>query len=226
MNTALAPLIDHTLLRADAAELDVLRLCREAIGCGFAAVCVHPCRLEPAKAALAGSRVKLCTVAGFPLGASTTAVKQFEAADAVCRGADEVDMVLAIGALKDRRFDAVREDIRAVAGVLGGRVLKVIIETALLSDEEKRVACLLAVEAGAQFVKTCTGFAGGGATVADIRLMRSAVGPGFGVKASGGIRTLADALALVEAGANRLGTSAGVAIAAGSAPASGAPARP
>lgn len=208
----LAALIDHTLLKPDARRDQVLRLCEEAARFGFAAVCVNPWMLAPAVSALRGHPVKPCTVVGFPLGATTAEVKGFEAADAVKRGAAELDMVLNVSALKDGDRAAVRRDIEAVVRAAEGRIVKVILETCLLTDDEKRDACRLAVEAGARFVKTSTGLAGGGATVEDIRLMRAVVGPNIGVKASGGIRTSDDARRMVEAGATRIGTSAGVAI--------------
>jgi len=208
----LAPLIDHTLLKPVATRGDVRRLCAEAVHYGFAAVCVNPCMTELVASELKGSAVKPCTVIGFPLGATTTAVKAFEAQDAIHKGAKELDMVISLSPLKAGDTDSVAEDIRAVVRASGGLTVKVIIETFLLSDEEKVTACRLAVKAGAHFVKTSSGFSGGGATVEDIRLMRKAVGPDVGVKASGGIRTLQDALRMIEAGANRIGTSAGVAI--------------
>lgn len=208
----MAPLIDHTLLKADAATDAVIRLCHEATHYGFAAVCVSPSMLPVAARELAGSPVRAGTVVGFPFGYATPEVKAFETRNAVANGAAEIDMVLAIWALKDGRHDCVLSDIRAVTTAAAGRPVKVILETCLLTDQEKVVACRLAVEGGARFVKTSTGLAGGGATVEDIRLMRQTVGPDVGVKASGGIRALADAKRFVEAGANRLGTSSGVAI--------------
>ena len=210
--TALAPLIDHTLLRPDARREEVVDLCREAVHYGFATVCIHPVYVPVAVAELAGTPVAVCTVVGFPLGATTTTAKAFEAEEAVRQGAQELDMVLALATFKNGDHDGVRADIRAVVTTAGDRRVKVIIETALLDDAEKVTACRLAVEAGAGFVKTCTGFSGGGATVDDIRLMRRTVDTACGVKASGGIRALAQAQALVDAGANRLGTSAGVTI--------------
>ncbi len=208
---SLAPLIDHTLLKADARRDQVLRLCREARHYGFAAVCVPPLHLPLAAGALRGSNVRPATVIGFPLGFAAPAAKAFEAAAAVAAGAQELDMVLAIGALKDGDHALVENDIRAVVRAARGRTVKVIIETALLTDAEKTRACKIALAAGAHFVKTSTGLAGG-ATEADIRLLRRAVGGRMGIKASGGIRTCRDALAMVRAGATRLGTSAGVAI--------------
>lgn len=211
----MAPLIDHTLLKAEATRAQVVALCQEARQYGFASVCVHPCRIRLAADELAGSPVRPCTVIGFPLGTPTSPTKAFEAEDAVRNGAQELDMVLAIGALKDRDSAYVLNDIRSVVKSACGRTVKVILETCLLTNDEKVMACQLAVEAGAGFVKTSTGLAGGGATVEDIRLMRQTVGDRCGVKASGGVRTLADALKMIAAGANRLGTSAGVAIVTG-----------
>ena len=209
----LAPLIDHTILKPDSLRQDVERLCREARFYGFATVCVLPALLRVAVECLEGSAVMPCTVAGFPLGASTTASKAFEAEEAAAVGAREVDMVLAVWAMKEGRYQHVQDEIAAVVKAVGPRCgVKVILETCLLTDDEKITACRLAVAAGARFVKTSTGLAGGGATVQDVRLMRATVGPETGVKASGGIRTLAQAQAMIQAGANRIGTSAGVTI--------------
>lgn len=203
-----APYLDHTLLKPDTTPSDVERLCREALNYGFCGVCVNPVLLPVTFVLLRGSRVKPVTVIGFPLGATSSAAKAFEAAEAVAAGALEVDMVVAIGALKAGQHERVRADIAAVVAAAGPRCLvKVILETCLLTSEEKTTACRLAVEAGAAFVKTSTGFAGGGATVADVRLMRAAVGPSVGVKASGGIKTLTDALTMMDAGASRIGSS-------------------
>lgn len=204
--------IDHTLLKPDAALPAVEQLCREAADYQFASVCVHPCRVAAATKLLQGSGVLTCTVVGFPLGSMVTNAKAFETRQAIEDGADEIDMVLAVWALKDGDTRAVLDDIRAVVEAAQKRTVKVILETCLLTHEEKRLACELAVKAGAHFVKTSTGFAGGGATVEDIRLMRQVVGPELGVKASGGIRTQEDALAMVNAGASRIGASASVAI--------------
>ncbi len=208
----LASLIDHTLLRADATEAELRRYCAEAVQHAFCSVCVNPANVLLVARALDGSGVRTCSVIAFPLGATATADKTAEAANAVRNGAGEVDMVINLGALRDGRRADVRDDIAAVRRACGGAVLKVIIETCLLSDEEKRAACLLAAEAGADFVKTSTGFSTGGATVADVALMRAAVGSALGVKASGGIRTLEGAQALVAAGASRIGASSGVAL--------------
>ncbi len=209
---AIAPLIDHTLLRPDSTHADVRRVCEESVAYGFATVCVYPARVALAAESLRNTRVRVCTVAGFPHGAATTDAKAREAATACRSGADEVDMVLAVFAIKDGDAAYAERDIRAVVEAVEGRTVKVILETGLLSDDEKVLACRLAAAAGAHFVKTSTGMGAGGATVEDIRLMRRTVGPGMGVKASGGIRALADAESMVAAGANRIGTSAGVAI--------------
>lgn len=206
-----APLIDHTLLKPEASAEQVKRLCAEAIHYGFASVCVLPCRLAEAVTALAGSAVKPCTVVAFPYGAVPTALKAHEAAAYAAQGAIELDMVLAVGALKDGRNDFVRNDIAAVVQAAPKAIIKVIIEASLLEDQEKIQACRLAVEAGAHFVKTSTGLVGG-ATVEDVRLMHKTVGASICIKASGGIRSLADARAMKEAGASRLGTSSAVTI--------------
>lgn len=210
----LAKYMDHTLLKADATLDGIDRVVAEAKQFGCASVCVNPFWVPYVARLLDGSGVATCTVVGFPLGASSTASKVFETTDAIANGADEIDMVLNIGELKAGHAELVREDIRAVAEAThaGGKLLKVIIECCLLTDDEKRLACLLCAEAGADFVKTSTGFSTGGATVADVALMRECVGPDFGVKAAGGIRTLADAYAMIEAGASRLGVSAAASI--------------
>lgn len=213
----MARMIDHTLLKPDATREEIIRLCDEAKQYRFASVCVNPAYVSAAAKMIAGSGVKVCTVIGFPLGASTSAVKAFEARDAIDQGADEIDMVINIGALKSKDDALVEADIRAVREAVHGKILKVILETTLLSQEEKVRACLLAKKAGADFVKTSTGFAGGGATVEDVRLMRKTIGPGMGLKASGGIRDAAAARAMIEAGATRLGTSSGVKIVCSSA---------
>ncbi|MCH1642491.1 deoxyribose-phosphate aldolase [Paenibacillus timonensis] len=209
-------MIDHTLLKADAGRAAILKLAEEAKQYGFASVCVNPTWVKTAAEILKDSPVKVCTVIGFPLGASAPEVKAFEAAHAIAEGAGEVDMVINIGALKDGDDDFVRRDIAGVVQAAAGKALvKVIIETCLLTDEEIVRASKLSVEAGADFVKTSTGFSTGGATVEAVELMRKTVGPDVGVKASGGVRSLADAEAMIKAGATRLGTSAGVAIAQG-----------
>lgn len=203
---------DHTILKADATREEVLRVCTDAKENGFASVCVNGFYVPLVKKALAGTDVKVCVVVGFPLGAADCEVKAFEAKKAVESGADEIDMVINIGALKDGLCDVVLADIRAVREACKGRILKVILETCLLTDAQKEQACRLAVEAGADFVKTSTGFSTGGATVHDVALMREAVGNAAKVKASGGIRDLNTAEAMIDAGADRLGTSATVKI--------------
>ncbi len=207
-------MIDHTLLKQDAAADQIEKLCREAVSCGFCSVCVNSSFVSLCAGLLKDTDVKVCTVIGFPLGAMSTGAKAAEAALAVKDGAQELDMVIHTGMAKSGNWDYVKKDIAAVVQAAEGRALvKVILETCLLTDEEKEKACLAAKEAGADFVKTSTGFSTGGATVDDIRLMRRTVGPEMGVKASGGIRCLADVQAMVEAGADRIGTSAGIRIA-------------
>lgn len=209
----LAGYIDHTLLKADAKEGDIIKLCREALEHKFASVCVNASNVKLADSFLHGTEVKVCTVVGFPLGATTKETKAFEAAQAIENGADEVDMVINVGALKSGKLEAVEEDIKAVADVCRGKaLLKVIIETCLLTEEEKVTACKLSQKAGADFVKTSTGFSTGGATVEDIILMRRTIGPDMGVKASGGIRNLESSLKMIEAGATRIGASASISI--------------
>ena len=208
----LAKHIDHTLLKPDASEDAVRRLCAEAREFGFASVCVNGSFTELVARELKGSGVKTCVVVGFPLGAGTSAAKAFETADAVSRGAEEIDMVLSVGRLRSGETAAVREDIRAVVKAAEGALVKVILETCLLTDEQKELACRLAEEAGAHFVKTSTGFSTGGATVEDVALMRRVVGDRLGVKASGGIRTREDAERMIAAGASRIGASASVTI--------------
>ena len=210
-----ASLIDHTLLKPEASESDIRRLCEEAAQFGFASVCVNPAWVKRASEFLRGTSVPVCTVIGFPLGATLPDVKAYEARRAIFNGAREVDMVINVGALKSGDDCAVEDDIRAVveAGHENGVLVKVIIETALLTDEEKVRACLASKNAGADFVKTSTGFAKGGATVEDVSLMRRAVGSALGVKASGGVKGIEDARAMFEAGATRIGASVGVKIA-------------
>lgn len=210
-----ASLIDHTLLKPDATESDIRKLCDEAAKFGFASVCVNPAWVKKAAGFLRGTNVPVCTVIGFPLGATLADVKAFEARRAIFNGAREVDMVINIGALKSGDDCTVEDDIRAVADAAheNGVLLKVIIETALLTDEEKVRACLASRNAGADFVKTSTGFAKGGATVHDVSLMRHTVGSALGVKASGGVKGIDDARAMFEAGATRIGASVGVKIA-------------
>lgn len=211
-----AKLIDHTLLKADAKKEAIVTLCEEAKQHHFASVCVNPAWVEAAAQMLHGTDVAVCTVIGFPLGANTSETKAFEAGDAIAKGATEVDMVINIGALKDGNDELVERDIRAVTEAAKGKALtKVIIETSLLTEEEKVRACKLAVKAGADFVKTSTGFSTGGATVEDITLMRRTVGPTIGVKASGGVRDFAGMEAMIQAGATRIGTSSGVALISG-----------
>ncbi len=209
----IAKMIDHTALKADTTREQIETLCQEAKQYQFASVCVNPTWVETAAALLAGSGVDVCTVIGFPLGANTPETKAFETNDAIRKGATEVDMVINVAALKAGNDELVERDIRAVVDAAKGKALtKVIIETCLLTDEEKERACRLSVKAGADFVKTSTGFSTGGATVADIELMRKTVGSDVGVKASGGVRSLADAKAMIEAGATRIGASSGVSI--------------
>ncbi|GGH84725.1 deoxyribose-phosphate aldolase [Pullulanibacillus pueri] len=211
--TTYAKLIDHTLLKADATKEQIVQVCKEASQYGFASVCINPIWVKTAAELLKESDVLVCTVIGFPLGATTSATKAFETKEAIQNGANEVDMVINIGALKARDLDRVKEDIQAVVTAASGQALvKVIIETCLLTDEDIVLASKLAVEAGADYVKTSTGFSTGGATVEAVKLMRKTVGPDIGVKASGGVRSQEDLLAMVEAGASRIGASSGVQI--------------
>ncbi|MEO8130929.1 MAG: deoxyribose-phosphate aldolase [Bryobacteraceae bacterium] len=214
VDPAIARSIDHTILRADATREDVIKVCQEARKYTFASVCVNPYWVPLVTRQLAGSPVKVCTVIGFPLGASSTEIKRAEAEAAIRVGAQEIDMVINVGALKSGDHEAVKLDIQAVveASHKGGAIVKVIIETALLDDNQKAVACTLAKLVGADFVKTSTGFAASGATVHDVELMRGIVGPKIGVKASGGIRTLEDVQKMTAAGATRIGASASVKI--------------
>ena len=204
--------IDHTLLKPESRQDQIDKLIREAKTYNFASVCINPTWVSYAAKALEGTDIKVCTVIGFPLGATTSAVKAFETKDAISHGADEVDMVINIGQAKSGHFAFVEEDIRAVVEASGDKLVKVIIETCLLTDKEKIKACQAAVAAGADFVKTSTGFSTAGAKLEDARLMRQTVGPDVGVKAAGGTRSLEDAQAFIEAGATRIGTSAGVTI--------------
>ncbi|BBW95547.1 deoxyribose-phosphate aldolase [Geobacillus sp. FSL W8-0032] len=216
MTENMAKMIDHTLLKPEATEEQIIQLCREAKQYGFASVCVNPAWVKAAARELSGTDVRVCTVIGFPLGATTPETKAFETNNAIENGAGEVDMVINIGALKSGDDELVERDIRAVVEAAAGKALvKVIIETALLTDEEKVRACQLAVKAGADYVKTSTGFSGGGATVEDVALMRRTVGDKAGVKASGGVRDRETAEAMIAAGATRIGTSSGVAIVRG-----------
>ncbi len=212
LKARIARMIDHTLLKPEASEAEIRRLCAEALRYGFASVCVNPCWVPLCRKLISGGRTKVCTVVGFPLGANQTPAKAFEAAQAVKEGADELDMVANIGWVKSGTLDLVEEDIRQVVKAAKGTPVKVIIETCLLTDEEKVRASLAARAAGAAFVKTSTGFNKAGATVGDVALMRRVVGPQMGVKAAGGIRDFASALQMVESGATRLGASASVAI--------------
>ncbi len=210
----LAKMIDHTLLKPDATPDQIAQLCFEARKHQFASVCVNPAWVKLCAKLLADSPVKVCTVIGFPLGATASEVKAFETTNAIDQGATEIDMVINIGALKARELELAAQDIRGVVNAAHARgvIVKVILETTLLTDEEKTIACMLSKEAGADFVKTSTGFAGGGATVHDVALMRRVVGPEIGVKASGGVRTYEDAASMIKAGATRIGASAGVKI--------------
>lgn len=210
--TTFNSLIDHTILKADATEADVQRICEEAKANDFASVCINPYWVKKSAELLANSPVKVCTVIGFPLGANTKETKAFETKNAIANGAEEVDMVINIGALKGGQLDVVKEDIEAVVTAAEKTLVKVIIETALLTDEEKEIACKLSLEAGADYVKTSTGFSTGGATVADVTLMKKIVGDKAKVKASGGVRTKETAEEMVAAGASRLGTSNGIQI--------------
>ena len=228
VDPSIASLIDHTLLRADATANDIKRVCAEARQFGFASVCVNPYWVPMLAMELANTPVKVCTVVGFPLGATSTAAKVGETQSAIGAGAQEIDMVINIGELKGGNHEAVKSDIKAVVEAAHARhaIVKVILETSLLNDNEKAIACTLAKLAGADFVKTSTGFSTGGATTADIALMRSIVGPGIGVKASGGIRSLDDVRTMAAAGATRIGASASVKImeAAAGKPSSATPA--
>ncbi|MGG1677467.1 deoxyribose-phosphate aldolase [Neobacillus sp. NRS-1170] len=213
MANNVAAMIDHTLLKPEATREQIETLCQEARENSFFSVCVNPTWVSTAKELLQGSAVKVCTVIGFPLGASTPETKAFETKNAIDHGADEVDMVINIGALKDHNDELVESDILAVVDAAKGKALtKVIIETSLLSKDEKIRACELSVKAGADYVKTSTGFSTGGATFEDIALMRKTVGPDIGVKASGGVRSTEDAQMMIEAGATRIGASSSVAI--------------
>ncbi len=209
----LAGMIDHTVLKPATSVEEVRKVCKEAIENGFFSVCINPCNIELGAELLKDSEVKVCTVIGFPLGANTSEVKAFETKDAIAKGADEVDMVINIGRLKDKDFDYVLKDIKAVVEAADGKALtKVILENCLLTDEEKIKACELCKEAGADYVKTSTGFSTGGATPEDIKLMRDTVGPKMGVKASGAVRSFDDAEKVISNGATRIGASSSVAI--------------
>ena len=207
----IAEMIDHTILKPEATKSEIEQLCKEAMEYKFAAVCVNPYYVSYCKEVLKDSNVKVATVIGFPLGANTKELKAFEALDAVNNGADEIDMVINIGALKDKDYEVVKNDIKLVVDIAKDKaIVKVIIETSLLTDEEKVKACEIAMEAGADFVKTSTGFSTGGANVEDVKLMKSVVGDKLEVKASGGVRDLDAANKMILAGATRLGTSSGI----------------
>lgn len=210
MSERMADYIDHTLLKPEARREDILKLCREALENSFYSVCINPSYVKTAVQELSGSKVKVCAVIGFPLGATTTAVKAFETAEAVADGAEEVDMVIHIGALKNREEKYVLDDITAVVEAAKGKIVKVIIETGLLDEEEKKLACILIEKAGAHIIKSSTGFGPGGATVADIELIRETVGSRMGIKASAGVRTPDAARQMINAGATRIGTSLGI----------------
>lgn len=212
MNNRLNQFIDHTLLKTAATPEEIEKLCQEAREYRFASVCVNPCYVKLAVELLKNSGVPVCAVIGFPLGATTPEAKAFETAQALRHGATEFDMVINIGALKAKDHAYVERDIASVVQAAGGHIVKVIIETCCLTEEEKVIACRLAQRAGAHFVKTSTGFGTGGATPEDVALMRRTIGETMGVKASGGIKTAVEALQMVEAGANRIGTSSGVKI--------------
>ncbi|MEI3598448.1 MULTISPECIES: deoxyribose-phosphate aldolase [unclassified Oceanobacillus] len=213
MTENIAKMIDHTLLKADSVKEQIITLCKEAKEYNFYSVCVNPTWVKEAAEQLKGTDVEVCTVIGFPLGANTPETKAFETKDAIANGATEVDMVINIGELKAGNDEAVENDIRAVVNAATGKALvKVIIETSLLTEEEKVRACELSVKAGADYVKTSTGFSTGGATLEDVKLMRETVGPDIGVKASGGVRGKEDAHAMIDAGASRIGASSGIKI--------------
>ena len=221
-NNDIAAIIDHTLLKPEATEADITKVCKEAIEYNFKSVCINTHYVTLVSRLLAGSKVDTCCVVGFPLGASTTRAKVDETYDALKNGANEIDMVINIGALKSGDWNTVKRDIEGVTNAARGRALvKVILETSLLNDEEKIKACTIAKMAGADFVKTSTGFNTGGATIEDIRLMRKVVGPNVGVKASGGVRDTKTARAMMAAGANRIGTSSGINIVKGTKPSTG-----
>ena len=202
-------MIDHTVLKADTPLETIKRICDEAMEYGFASVCINPCHVAYCADYLKDSDVNVCTVIGFPLGANTSAVKAFETKDAIANGADEIDMVMNIGALKDKNYDLVRDDVKAVVEAANGTLVKVILETCLLTEDEIKKACELCVEAKADYVKTSTGFSTRGATIEDVQIMKEAVHGKAKVKAAGGVRTPEDMVKIVAAGADRIGTSAG-----------------
>lgn len=217
----LSRMIDHTLLAATATEDDIKKLCAEAIEHNFFSVCIPPCHIQVAAQILKNEQPKICTVIGFPLGNQTSASKTFEARNAIEMGADEIDMVIKVGSLKAKKYDRVFQEIETIKQICGNKVLKVILETCYLTEEEIAIACMLSRAAGADFVKTSTGFGTSGAKVEHVKLMKQIVGPHMFVKASGGIRSKEDALKMKEAGASRLGCSAGVAIVKGETPTTG-----
>ena len=209
----IASYIDHTLLKPEASEEQIRKICEEAVKYNFASVCVNPCRVKLCSELLEDSNVAVCTVVGFPLGAATTETKTFETLNAIANGATEIDMVINIGAVKDGNFELVKKDIEAVVDAAKEMaIVKVIIETCLLTNEEKAKVCQIVKDAGADFVKTSTGFSTAGATVEDIELMHSVVGDDFGIKAAGGIRSFETAMNMINAGANRIGASASIKI--------------
>lgn len=208
----IAAMIDHTQLKAFANAEQIQKLCAEAAQYHFASVCVNPCYVSLAAQCLKDTGVKVCTVIGFPLGANTSACKAFETKDAITNGAEEVDMVINVGAMKSGDYESIEKDIRAVVEAANGTLVKVIIETCYLTDEEKVIACKAAAKAGADYVKTSTGFGTAGATAADVALMKASIPETMKVKAAGGIHSYEEAVALVQAGASRIGASAGIAI--------------
>jgi deoxyribose-phosphate aldolase len=212
LSTELAKYFDHTILKPAATAAEVANICQEAISYDFFSVCINPVHVKRVSDLLSGTEVKVCSVVGFPLGASTSDLKALETRQAITDGADEIDMVINVGALKDKDFDFVENDIKAVVNAASGKIVKVIIETCLLEKSEIVEVCEIAKKAGAHFVKTSTGFAGGGASPEDVALMKKTVGGELLVKASGGIKSLADAEKMIEGGADRIGASAGVAI--------------
>lgn len=208
----ISSIIDHTLLKANVSSKDIENLCREAVEYEFCSVCVNPANVSQAAQFLKGSNVKVCTVMGFPLGAELVETKAFQTSKAIEQGAMEIDMVINLGAVKSGNYNIVEDEIKEVKRIAADKIVKIILETCYLNENEKITLCKLAVECGADFVKTSTGFGTGGATLADVKLLRQTVGPNIGVKASGGIRDLKTLMAMVEAGATRIGTSSGVRI--------------
>lgn len=204
--------IDHTNLKQDMSEQDLIKLVDEAKECDFFSICINPCWVKQASELLAGSNTKVCSVIGFPLGANTTNIKVLEAKEAIANGASEIDMVINVSKLKDKDYEYVYNEIKKIKEAIGNNVLKVIIEACLLTNEEKMIACQIIMKAGANFVKTSTGMSTGGATVEDVKLFKEVVGDTTLIKAAGGVRTYEDAISMIEAGANRIGTSGGVKI--------------